>query len=316
MRQVPDAKSVKPTLAPVPWEIGQVRIDRVLEHERPLLSPDVLFAEYDHNLFQRDRQWLTPELFDPVSRLMVLAFHSFVIRTPDTVVLVDTCTGNHKRRPHKIRYHMNEWPYLERLRSVGTTPESVDIVICTHLHADHVGWNTSWVDGRWVPTFPNATYLLAETEFDHWRNDHKRACYTKDPYFEDSIQPVIEAGQVQLVEMDHQIDAYVRLSGCPGHTPGHVAVVVECDGAAAIMSGDIFHHPLQCVRPRWNSCFCVDRQWAQRTRMEFLEQYADSGILVMPAHFPTPSAGWIERADGQFAFRFCDPSDSIIGPCD
>ena len=293
---------------PTSWRIGAVQIDRVLEHERPLLAPETLFPEFRQSTFDYHADRLAPALYDRVSGLLMLAFHSFVIRTPWHTIIVDTCTGNHKSRPHKQRYHMNRWPYLARLRAAGVSPEDVDFVVCTHLHADHVGWNTTLIDNQWQVTFPNASYLVTDVEYEHWQDEAKRSVYTDDPYFEDSVLPVVEAGQMQWVGTEHVIDPCVRLSGSPGHTPGHICILIESDGVLGVMSGDIFHHPIQCAEPSWNSCFCVDRRQAFETRSRFLEDYADSGVMVLPAHFPTPGVGWINRSDDGFSFNFINHS--------
>jgi glyoxylase-like metal-dependent hydrolase (beta-lactamase superfamily II) len=136
---------------------------------------------------------------DPASGLLVFAFHSTVIKTPRATILVDTCSGNDKERPHKLRYHRKNWSYLANLAAAGFMPEDIDYVLCSHLHADHVGWNTRLVGGRWVPTFPNARYLFARREWEHWREAELRAPYTTDPYYEDSLLPVMDSGQAELV---------------------------------------------------------------------------------------------------------------------
>jgi glyoxylase-like metal-dependent hydrolase (beta-lactamase superfamily II) len=241
---------------------------------------------------------------DPASGLLVFAFHSTVIKTPRATILVDTCSGNDKERPHKLRYHRKSWPYLANLAAAGFKPEDIDYVLCTHLHADHVGWNTRLVSGRWVPTFPNARYLFARQEWEHWRVAELRATYTTDPYYEDSLLPVMDSGQAELVATDYAFDDNVWIEPWPGHTPGHVCVVVQSQRASVVLSGDIMHTPLQCVEPQLNSCFCVDAEMARATRRRFLETFVDSPVMIIPAHFPTPSAGWIRSHDGSFRFHF------------
>ena len=235
---------------------------------------------------------------------MIFAFHSTVIKTPRATILVDTCSGNDKERPHKLRYHRKNWPYLANLAVAGFAPEDIDYVLCTHLHADHVGWNTRLLDGRWVPTFPNARYLFARKEWEHWRVAEWRAAYTTDPYFEDSLLPVMESDQVELVATDYVIDDSVRIESWPGHTPGHVCVVVGSAQPSAVLSGDIMHTPLQCAEPQLNSCFCVDAEMARTTRQRFLQTFADSPVMVIPAHFPTPTAGRIRSHNRSFRFHF------------
>jgi len=286
------------------WKLGDISIDRVMEFQEPVFTPSAMYPAATPAAVEAHQAWLDPRLLDPASGLLVLSFHSFVIRTPRRTIVVDTCGGNDKPRPGRPRYHQKNRPYLERLAAVGVKPENVDVVICTHLHIDHVGWNTHLVEGRWVPTFPRARYLFARREWEFWREEYKTERFTGDPYHEDSIVPILDAGQADLVEMDLQIDAGVWLEPTPGHTPGHVAVHVTGGGRAAVMSGDLMHHPLQCAEPDWSSCFCVDAEHSRRTRRAFLERYAGTDTLVMPAHFPAPSAGRIVRVGAAWRFVF------------
>ena len=288
------------------WTFGEIEVDRVLEFEQPLLPPRVLFPTSTAEAVDAHRHWLEPALMDPTSGLLTLSLHSFVVRTRHHTILVDTCSGNDKPRPDKPRYHMKSWPYLENLGAIGVAPEKIDFVMCTHLHADHVGWNTRLVDGRWVPTFANARYLIARAEWDHWKEETNRARYTSDPYPEDSILPVIEAGQVEFVDMDYAFDDEIWLDPTPGHTLGHVCLHIASGGREAVMSGDLMHHPVQCAEPDWSSCFCVDADLSRRTRRAFLERYAASDALIMPAHFPTPTAGLIRPWGEAFRFEFDD----------
>lgn len=289
------------------WTFGPIVVDRVLEFERAVFPPAALLPDATPVALDRHRAWLEPALLDPASGLFVLAFHTWVVRAGGRTILVDTCGGNDKPRPQKPRYHMSRHPWLERLAAAGVTPESVDAVVCTHLHVDHVGWNTRLVDGRWVPTFPRARYLFVRREWDFWREEYARPGFTDDPYWEDSLRPVFEAGQVDLVEPDRRVADGVSLEPTAGHTPGHVAVRVAGGGREAVMSGDLMHHPVQCAEPAWSSTFCVDAEASRRTRRAFLERHADTGTLVMPAHFPTPGAGHIVRAGGAYRFVFVSP---------
>ena len=290
------------------WHIGEVEITRAIEFEAPLLDALTLFPDADAVTVESHRDWLQPRLQDPTTGLLILAFHTFVIRTPRHLILVDACGGNDKERPQKPRYHHNSWPYLENLAAAGVALEDVDYVLCTHLHVDHVGWNTRLVDGRWIPTFPNAKYLFSRTEWEFWEEEYQSEAFTDDPYYEDSILPVIEAGAAMMVEGDHVIDDWVRLAPSPGHTPGHGNLEISSlAGAAtpdAVMTGDLMHHALQCAEPHWNSCFCVTPAQSAATRRAFLEEHAGSPTLVMPAHFPTPGAGRIVEVGNAFRFRF------------
>ena len=286
------------------WQVGEVKITRVLEHETPFVPPSVLYPDLTPEIIDRHRSWLEPHLLDPATGKLWIAFHSFVIETRHHTVLVDTCTGNDKTRPHKAGYHMKSWPYLETLASAGFHPDQFDFVLCTHLHADHVGWNTRLLNGRWTPTFPRARYLMARPEWEYWSVNEPRALYTTDPYYEDSIFPVIESGQADFVPMDHVIDEHVGFEPSPGHTPGHVSVRIRSGDAQAVISGDIMHTAVQCAEPNINSCFCIDSAEARRRRWEFLERHADTAVLIMPCHFPTPTAGWVRTHGPSFRFHF------------
>jgi glyoxylase-like metal-dependent hydrolase (beta-lactamase superfamily II) len=296
---------VRPTNNPIyRWRVGEIEIARVLEFEAALFELTMLYPEATHEIIERHRTWLEPTLMDPATGQLIFAFHSVVIKTRRATILVDTCSGNHKERAHKLRYHRKNWPYLANLAAAGFAPEDIDYVLCTHLHADHVGWNTRLIDGRWVLTFPNARYLFARREWEHWQVAEFRAQYTTDPYYEDSLLPVMESGQAELVATDYAFDDNVWIEPWSGHTPGHVCVVVRCQGASVVLSGDIMHTALQCAEPQLNSCFCVDGAAARTTRRRLLETIADSPVMLIPAHFPTPTAGWIRSHGGSFRFHF------------
>ena len=286
------------------WRIGDVEICRVPEFEQPLFEPFFLYPALTPETLARHRPWLEPRLLDPASGRLVISIHSFVVRTRHRVILVDACGGNDKERPSRPLFHRQQRPWLERLAAAGFRPEDIDIVLCTHLHIDHVGWNTRLLDGRWVPTFPNARYLITRTEWDHWRDDERRAAYASDSYIEDSVLPVIESGQVDFVAMDHAFDDEAWLEPTPGHTPGHVALHVRSGGAEAVMSGDLMHTALQCAEPELSTAFCIDPAQSARTRRAFLERYADRPVMIMPTHFPAPSGGRVTQAGAGFRFRF------------
>jgi glyoxylase-like metal-dependent hydrolase (beta-lactamase superfamily II) len=286
------------------WRVGEVEITRVLEFEAALFEPAVLHPEVSDEIIARHRTWLEPRLMDPTNGFLVFAFHSTVIKTPQATILVDTCSGNDKERPHKLRYHRKSWPYLANLAAAGFAPEDIDYVLCTHLHADHVGWNTQLVGDRWVPTFPNARYLFARREWEHWRVAELRAAYTTDPYYEDSVLPVFDSGQAELVATDFAFDDSVWIEPWPGHTPGHVCVVVQSQHASVVLSGDIMHTALQCAEPQLNSCFCIDADEARASRRRLLERFADTPVMIIPAHFPSPTARWIRSCNGSFRFHF------------
>lgn len=291
-----------------PIKIGNFEVSRVVEEAGPFFEPDFLFPDATPAAMEALRPSLEPRLLDPGTGLLVMSFHTFVIRGPHHTILVDTCIGNDKERPQRPGWHHKKGPFLSRLREAGVAPDAVDFVLCTHLHADHVGWNTRLEKGRWVPTFPNATYLFAERELNHWREAHE--ANPDDPpnhgSYADSVLPVMEAGRGRLVAEDENIAEGLRLAPAPGHTPGNVVLHLEGKGARGVMSGDVFHHPVQIAHPEWSSRFCSDPLQSAETRGNLLEEVADTPTWLFPAHFPTPTAGRVIRENGAYAFQFAD----------
>ncbi len=237
-----------------------------------------------------------PRLIDPVTLDLSLSFHSFLIRTEKNNILVDACCGNGKQRLSRLDWHERDGPFLNKLSVLGVKPEDIDYVMCTHLHADHVGWNTIMENGDWVPTFPNAEYLFAETEYNFWLDQQSE---DEDPILHgshaDSVLPVIKSGQATLVKADHQIEAGLNFEPAPGHTPGAVILNAESEGAAAVFCGDVVHHPVQVRRPDWSSAFCEDPENSARTRAKLLERISGTGTLLLPAHFLSPYFGPLEK---------------------
>ncbi|MFP8878358.1 MAG: MBL fold metallo-hydrolase [Myxococcota bacterium] len=278
------------------WKIGDVAISRVVELVSPIPGSMLIPKATPGNLTDL-HSWLRPHFLDDDGNIL-LSIHAFAIRSGDARIVVDTCLGAGKERP------MPDWSnlqtsFLADLESAGFAPDSVDRVLCTHLHFDHVGWNTILEDGKWVPTFKNARYLIGEGEWGFWKD-------ADDPYAPeakiDSIQPVFDAGLADLVESNHVVTDEVRLIPTPGHTPGHVSVEISSRGERAIITGDMFHHPLQMAHPDWEDVADVNGELAHRTRVEFLEENADQPVLILGTHFNTPTGGHIIR-DGD-AYRF------------
>jgi len=286
------------------WRVGEIEISRIPEFTVPMFEPFFIYPDLAPDALERHRRWLEPALLDPATGRLVISIQSFVVRTRRHNILVDACSGNDKERPSRPFFHRQQRPWLERLAAAGFKPEEIDVVLCTHLHIDHVGWNTRLVDGSWVPTFPRARYLITAAEWDHWKDEAKRKAYSTDEHIEDSVLPVVQSGQVDFVTMDHRIDDDAWLEPTPGHTPGHVALRVRSGGHEAVMSGDLMHTAIQCAEPQISSCFCVDKGLSARTRQSFLERAVERSALVLPAHFPTPSGGFVEPQGSGFRFRF------------
>ncbi len=288
-----------------PQQIGALTVSRVMEYEGPIFEPEFLFPDADQATIEANSSWLLPSFIDPETGRLIMSFHSYVVRTHLHTIVVDTCLGNDKQRSAREDWHMRQGSYLADLSAMGVHPEEVDFVMCTHLHVDHIGWNTRLVDGRWIPTFPNARYIFARTELEHWQ----RVAADLGPdinhgSYQDSVLPVIEANQVVLVENDHQIDDGIWLEGAPGHTPGNVMVRLRSGGMDAVLTGDTIQHPLQLARPDWSSRFCDDPDLSRKSRTALIEGAADTPTLVLTGHFPDPVAGRIVRSGDAFRFQY------------
>jgi len=273
------------------WQVGEVRITRILELEAtggtrfvlPQATPEVI----------KTIPWLTPQFADENGRLR-MSIHALVVETPSRRIIVDTCIGNDKQRDIPTWSGL-QTTFLADLAQAGFARESIDTVLCTHLHVDHVGWNTMLVDDIWVPTFPNARYLLGRTEFEYWRKEEEAAMSPDRSPFHDSVKPVWEAGLVDLVETDHQICPEVTFEPTLGHTPGHVSVRIHSKGQEALITGDFIHHPCQLARPGWASRADFDETASTATRLRMFEALCGTPTLVIGTHFAAPTAGHVIR---------------------
>jgi glyoxylase-like metal-dependent hydrolase (beta-lactamase superfamily II) len=277
--------------------IGDIAVHRIVEQEGPFLPALDVFPTLTAELLDENRRWLAPKALDR-DDMLLFSFQSYVVRTPHHVVLVDSCIGNDKVRPTRPGWNLKrDETFMRALAAAGFGVDDIDFVMCTHLHADHVGWNTRLQNGRWVPTFPNARYLFSEGEYAYWSEQHAKGSV---PPFGDSVLPVMAAGKAELVRDDFALDDHVRLLPTPGHTPNHVAVCFGRDGDDAVMTGDLMHSPLQTRYPELSPRFDVDGDASAKTRRSFLERYCDTRTLCCTAHFPSPSIGRITRWDVGF----------------
>jgi glyoxylase-like metal-dependent hydrolase (beta-lactamase superfamily II) len=272
--------------------IGDLVIHRIIEDESAF-SPALEFLPgLTPERLAENREWLAPAALDSENKL-ILCFQSYVIRTPHHTVIVDTCIGNDKDRAARPRWHRkNDDTWMRGLAAAGLTVDDIDVVMCTHLHVDHVGWNTKLVDGRWVPTFPKARYIFSKRELDYWNEQHAK---TPIAPIEDSVLPIVAAGRADLVTSDHAVDDYIRMMPTPGHTPDHFAVRVGRGRDDAVITGDLMHSPLQARYPELSMRADTDQMQSAQTRRSFLERYCDTDTLCCTIHFPPPSSGLIKR---------------------
>jgi glyoxylase-like metal-dependent hydrolase (beta-lactamase superfamily II) len=283
--------------------IGETSISQVIEQRGSGFAPDFLFPDWDQTVLEQHKSLLIPECFDEAGGRFIASVHSWMLRTPHHTILIDSCGGNHKNRPGLPRFHQQNLPFLERLAESDVLPEAVDYVCCTHLHVDHCGWNTRLLDGRWVPTFPNAKYVFSKAEYEHWKGPAGREGFNAGVY-EDSVLPVVESGQAEIVDGEGAIGNGLTFHPTPGHSVGHVAIKLASAGQRGIFSGDIMHQPLQVFRPDWNSAFCEHSEQARASRRWLLEQSAEEDATVFTAHFANSSAGCVTRRGDAFDWRF------------
>ena len=293
------------------WQVGAATVTRIEEQLGPgSFPPHQYFTGFDREVLERNLDWLVPNHYLPQQDAIVTSVHSWLIRTGRHTILVDCCSGNHKDRHWWPRFHMLDMPFLQRLAEAGVAPEQVDYVMCTHLHADHIGWNTRLQDGRWVPTFPNARYLFSRTECEHW-DPRLHPEGAEDPHrriaWQDSVLPVLEAGLAELVTGPHAIGDDLLIEDAPGHTPGHILLKLQHAQGGGVFCGDVIHHPLQVCAPHWNSQFCAAPEMARATRRRVLEHCADSGALLLPTHFGAPHVVRVHAEGTAFRPEFVGP---------
>jgi glyoxylase-like metal-dependent hydrolase (beta-lactamase superfamily II) len=273
------------------WKVGDVTVTRVVESETPVPISGLLPTATSEGM-ERNIGWLRPDFVDEEGNL-ILSIHALCVESQGRKIIVDTCIGNDRVIPGYELMNVHT-PFLEYLADAGFARESVDTVICTHLHFDHVGWNTMLVDGEWIPTFPNARYVLCRDEWEHWSaTDSRGAAATLN----EAVQPVVDAGLADFVPPDHNVTDDIRLELTPGHTPGHVAVHIESNGEHALITGDLAHHPVQWAEPSWCAAPDTDRVQSEATRRRLIDEHANTDVLVIGTHFPSPCAGYLVRDD-------------------
>jgi glyoxylase-like metal-dependent hydrolase (beta-lactamase superfamily II) len=287
-------------------KIGGATVTRIEESYAPIFDATKFFPDWRPNVVDEHRDWMVSDHYDPTSGFLKFSIHSWLIKLGGRAILIDACVGNHKRRPTLPMWHLMETRYLERMAEAGIRPEQIDMVMCTHLHVDHVGWNTRLDNGRWVPTFRNARYIFSQEDYDHFlaRDLDPEKGPANQSSFRDSVLPVVEAGLAQMVSGAHAIDEHLSIDPAPGHTPGSIVINLASHGQRALFSGDILHHAVQVFHPDWNSIVCADAVNARKSRRKVLEDCARSGALLMPAHFGAPFLCHVDERDSRFTPRF------------
>ena len=279
------------------FNVGDITIDRIIEEESPFTPALEFLPTLTPDILAENRSWMQPAALDAKDWL-VLCIQSYVLRTPHHTILVDSCVGNDKPRPTRPSWNMKTGGgYMQALTAAGLSVDDIDIVMCTHLHVDHVGWNTKLVGGKWVPTFANARYVFGKTEYEHWR-DH-----SADPahvaVFNDSVKPIMDAGKAELIASDAKLTDEITMIPTPGHSPGHMSIHITSDGEEGLLTGDVAHHPCQMAHLDWSSTADSDPKQSVVARRELFSRFADTPTLVIGGHY---NAGHIKRDGAAFKF--------------
>jgi glyoxylase-like metal-dependent hydrolase (beta-lactamase superfamily II) len=285
--------------------VGDVRITRIQEYSGPTHQPGFLFPDMDPGALEANKEWMAPNHWVPQMNKLIVTIQLWVVHAGSNIIVVDTGVGNFKQRSDIPRMHMLNNLILEWLEAAGAPPEKVTHVALTHLHADHVGWNTRWLDNRWTPTFPNAKYYIPQEDFKFCESGRNKV-EGMDVFgesFNDSVMPIVDAGLAVMMTPGMEIADCLKVEDAAGHSPGQVAFRIRSQGEEAIFSGDIFHSPMQIVQPKLNSGYCIFPDIARQTRYEFLENAADRNALILPVHFGDPYCGYVRRNGNDFAFE-------------
>ncbi|MGE0765590.1 MAG: MBL fold metallo-hydrolase [Hyphomicrobiaceae bacterium] len=288
------------------FKLGDYSIGRVAELEFPAFAAKEFLPAVTDEILAEARRQLPGRITD--DGRVVMSFHSFVLKTGHHTILIDSCCGIDKRRPGREQFDIGKKDFLGGLAGLGVKPEEVTHVMCTHLHWDHVGWNTRLEDGQWVPTFPNARYIMAKREYDYWNTAYETSQSKSENIhlmsFEDSVLPLIRAKKAVLVADDYELDHGISLEPCHGHSPGAVVVNIASAGEKGVFVGDVLHHPMQILFPDLSCRADFDMDASRVSRKALIDKHADTGAVVMPQHFATPSCGHIRRKGEGFAFDF------------
>jgi glyoxylase-like metal-dependent hydrolase (beta-lactamase superfamily II) len=285
--------------------VGAAKLTRIEESYEPNFEAKTFFADWRDELVAPHLPWMVPNHFDPATGWIKLSVHSWLVEIGGKKILIDTCIGNHKHRPLRPKWHKMNTPYLDRLKAAGVAPDEIDMVMCTHLHVDHVGWNTRLDNGRWVPTFPNAKYVFSKTDYDYFLGvDSGPKGPAIHGAFRDSVLPIVEANLAQMVDGAQAIEENLAIEPSPGHTPGHVTIKLASQSQQAFFCGDAIHHAIQVHHPEWNSFACLDPATARTSRRKLLEDCAGSGALLCPTHFGAPHICHVDHKGNGFVPKF------------
>jgi len=282
-----------------PMKIGDVTVTCHVERSGPVRTAAAMFPTATPDEIKWAVEQIPDQTIDRADdSKLVINYQSYVLKTPSATVMIDCCVGDHGYLPAMMQY--DKTPYLQSLAAAGVTFDDIDFVFCTHMHVDHVGWNTRMLDGRIVPTFPNAKYIFSRAEYQAMLQESG----FQKVVFDECVKPIVDAGRAILVDENFVLNDMLTIVPTPGHSPGHVCVKLQSNKQHALFSGDLMHHAIQCVQPDWYTIFCADPVTAVKSRREILQRYASTDMIFFPAHFPDPVAGLIHEASKGWRYSF------------
>jgi glyoxylase-like metal-dependent hydrolase (beta-lactamase superfamily II) len=288
--------------------IGDAKITGVIEYSGPTHDPGFLYPAVDKAerdaVLQANASWLAPNHYAPGIDKLIVTVQLWVVRAGGNVILVDTGVGNRKSRTAAARMDRLNTLVMPWLESIDAGPEQVTHVVMTHLHTDHVGWNSVEKDGRWMPTFPNARYLIPQAEFDYWKSEYDKGDKgVNQGSFADSVLPVVHAGLVDFMDGKGEVAGCLAPERVPGHAPGMLSFRIRSRGEEGLFCADILHNAIQIVRPDWNDRYVLWPDKALESRAAGLKRACDRGVLLMPMHFGAPYCGYVRRQGDGYTFE-------------
>jgi glyoxylase-like metal-dependent hydrolase (beta-lactamase superfamily II) len=288
------------------FKVGKATITRIEETYLPVYPIADIFPEFSEADLKEHGHWLAPDHYEIASKKIKLSVHSWLLQVDGRKILIDCCCGNDKPRPARLHWNMLQEPYLDRLAAAGARPDEIDMVMCTHLHHDHLGWNTQLRDGKWVPTFPNARYVFSKVDFDYFAKVDADPATAPAEFgtFRECVIPVVEAGRADFVTGPHKLNEFIDILPAGGHSPGHFVFKMKFGSSTAMITGDVFHHLLQVYYPDWNFPKNSDVNEARVSRRRVFEDCAATGAMVFPGHVGAPFAGFIDKTATGFKPRF------------
>jgi len=294
-------------------DLGGIRIDAIAECEAVPVSRAMLFPDLTADALSAHVDWMTPDFYDPATDCFLLRRQSWLVRTAALTMVVD-CGGGEKQDRAQASSGLDKSGWLPNLLALGVAPDAVGVVVNTHIHPDNVGWNTRLIEGKWVPTFPNAEYLIGRTELAHWFGEAIKRPDLGGPMLDDSVLPVLDAGLGRFVEGVHQIADGIVAEPVHGHTPGQMMVRLTGTNGEAVIAADVMHQPLQVRLPELSTGFCSDRAAAAATRRDFLVRFCGTPTIILPTHFRRGTAGRIVAAAGGYEYWFGVPDRLKASP--